>query len=136
MKQLAIVTAALVALTGCSTTMGDKMSTPTMSDTMMHNHNKVTYACSGHADTHVHAEYSPNSDIATLSITAHSLGLNHQKVMLKQAVSASGDRYVNDLNPHSTYEWHTKGNYGVLTITTPTGEYQRNCEVSSEHAVH
>lgn len=139
MKKLAIVAATLFALTGCSTmsetVMGDK--TMTGHDHTHHHdhHNKANYVCPAHLDTHIHAEYNPQSEISTLSITAKNLGLDHQKVMLKQAVSGSGVRYVNDLNPHTLYEWHTKGNDGILTITTPTGEYQIDCQVSTK-AIH
>lgn len=141
MKKLVIAATTVFALTGCSS-MGETMmagKTMTGHEHAHHNHSdhnsKVNYVCPAHSDAHVHAEYNPQSEIATLSITAKNLGLDHQKVMLKQAVSASGARYVNDLNPHTIYEWHTKGNDGILTITTPTGEYQIYCQVSTK-AMH
>lgn len=75
------------------------------------------------------AKYDDQRDLAKLRIDAPVLGLHNQEVELKLAVSGSGVRYVNDKNPASIYDWHTKNDsLNMLTITANGAEYSYSCE--------
>lgn len=81
------------------------------------------------SDASLNAQYATNGDWANLTITMPQLGLQNQAVTLKSAVSGSGARFVNDTNPNSTYEWHTKGDMGILSVVAADGnEYTVSCQ--------
>lgn len=84
-------------------------------------------------NTKVAAQYNADTDIATLYITAPTLSLADQKIELKRAVSGSGVRYINDKNPASIYEWHTKNKDGILTVTASGNAYNFVCEQKYPH---
>ncbi len=78
----------------------------------------------------VAAAYSANGTVAHLNVTLPKAGLNNQKVTLNQAVSGSGARYVNNTNPKMSYEWQTKADYGILSISSTNGQqYSVNCQL-------
>lgn len=86
-----------------------------------------SYVCD--QDANIVANYNPDTEQALLNITAPSLSLNGADVELRLAPSASGMLFVNDVNPDSKYEWHTKGKLGMLDITTADGTvYSLKCE--------
>ena len=76
------------------------------------------------------AAYTANGQTANLNVTLPKVGLTNAKITMEQAVSGSGARYVNNVNPKTTYDWHTKADYGIMTITSDTGQqYQVNCQL-------
>ena len=76
------------------------------------------------------AAYSDNSQVANLNVTLPKVGINNKKISLNQAVSASGARYVNNTDPKVSYDWHTKADYGVMSVRMANGqEYSVNCQL-------
>lgn len=140
MKKFALVAmAAAVAMVGCTT----NNTKPVHDSKTVVNHDKGDMKRKKHGDhPHVYqcenavdasksalvvAKYNPKADTALVNITAPQLGLQRADVEMKLAVSGSGNRYVNDTNPASLYEWHANGNEGVLTVTVNAADYQYNC---------
>lgn len=119
MKFLVIVLTVLMV--GCASTPALKGAETAASAEM-----KVSYTCeNGSTISTLQVE---DSSVIKLVITDEVLKFVNQSISLKIAESASGTRYVNELNPASTYEWQTKKTYGVLTVTTPTRTYTLSCE--------
>lgn len=76
------------------------------------------------------AAYTANGQAVNTNVTLPKVGLNNAKITMEQAVSGSGARYVNNVNPKTTYDWHTKADYGILTIKSDNGQqYQVNCQL-------
>lgn len=76
------------------------------------------------------AAYIANGQTANLNVTLPKVGLTNAKITMEQAVSGSGARYVNNVNPKTTYDWHTKADYGIMTIKSDNGQqYQVNCQL-------
>lgn len=76
------------------------------------------------------AAYTANGQTANLNVTLPKVGLTNAKITMEQAVSGSGARYVNNVNPKTTYDWHTKADYGIMTIKSDNGQqYQVNCQL-------
>lgn len=76
------------------------------------------------------ATYSANGQVADLNVTLPKVGLSNAVVRTERAVSGSGARYVNNVNPQTTYDWQTKADYGIMTISTDNGQqYQVNCQL-------
>ena len=76
------------------------------------------------------AAYTANGQTANLNVTLPKVGLTNAKITMEQAVSGSGARYVNNVNPKTTYDWHTKADYGIMTIKSDNGqEYRVNCQL-------
>ncbi|MDN3398687.1 MliC family protein [Psychrobacter sp. APC 3426] len=76
------------------------------------------------------AAYTANGQAVNANVTLPKVGLKDAKITMEQAVSGSGARYVNNVNPKTTYDWHTKADYGIMTITSDNGQqYQVNCQL-------
>lgn len=76
------------------------------------------------------AVYTANGQTANLNVTLPKVGLTNAKITMEHAVSGSGARYVNNVNPKTTYDWHTKADYGIMTIKSDNGQqYQVNCQL-------
>lgn len=76
------------------------------------------------------AAYTANGQTANLNVTLPKVGLTNAKITMEQAASGSGARYVNNVNPKTTYDWHTKADYGIMTIKSDNGQqYQVNCQL-------
>lgn len=76
------------------------------------------------------AAYTANGQTANLKVTLPKVGLTNAEITMEQAVSGSGARYVNNVNPKTTYDWHTKADYGIMTIKSDNGQqYQVNCQL-------
>ncbi|WP_426241002.1 MliC family protein [Psychrobacter sp. TWP2-1-2] len=76
------------------------------------------------------AAYTANGQTANLNVTLPKVGLTNAEITMEQAVSGSGARYVNNVNPKTTYDWHTKADYGIMTIKSDNGQqYQVNCQL-------
>lgn len=84
------------------------------------------FKCSDNSQ--VIASYSKNGDIAYLNVNMPKIKLSNQALTLNQAVSGSGARYINTSNPDVSYEWHTKANEGIISVTWSNGpEYSVSC---------
>lgn len=76
------------------------------------------------------AAYSANGQVANLNVTLPKVGINNKKLTLNQAVSASGARYVNSPDAQMSYDWHTKADYGVMSVNMANGQtYSVNCKI-------
>lgn len=85
----------------------------------------VHYTC-GEAGSAV-VEFT-NSSVVRLTATFPELQLQNRSLRLYRQVSASGELYVDSLNPNSTIEWHTKGNEALFAVQWKNGRnYQANC---------
>lgn len=147
MKHLVVVTAlSALALTGCNSIQNPFNKTETKPVVKhekgdhheqehgerkpmhhKHHHHDATfkYACEQKAVLAV--KYDSENDMADLKVTAPTLGLKDADIQLQLAPSASGERYVNDTNPASIYEWHAKGYEGNFSVTVNDKEYSLSC---------
>lgn len=124
MKKLLAVVPFSILLAACATN-APTTTTPTT------NNQQVTQSFTCEDNGQVTAAYTANGQAANLNITLPKVGLNNAKVSTKQAVSGSGARYTNDINPKTTYDWHTKADFGIITIKSDNGrEYQVECKRS------
>lgn len=73
---------------------------------------------------------TPNNDIITLDVNAPTLNLANQTIELKQVTAGSGERFINDMNPASVYEWHAKGGEGIFAVTVNGQEYTYACQAA------
>lgn len=123
MKKLFAVAPFAVLLAACATSAPTTTTPPA-------NTQPVTQSFTCEDDSQITAAYTANGEAANLNVTLPKVGLDNAKVNMKRAVSGSGARYVNDVNPQTTYDWHTKADYGIMTIKTDKGqEYQVNCQL-------
>lgn len=116
MKKLLVLTPAALLLAACAT------SAPMNTDKQVVN----SYTCDGNGK--VVAAYAADGSAANLTITMPQFGINNQKVIMTQAVSGSGARYVNNDNPKMNLQWQTKADYGIISTKLANGkEYSANC---------
>lgn len=144
MKKLLIATGIVSALvmTGCASTTSAHDETQTAEHTHEHKHHKhhgkppmkhkhgdsftAIYQCNNNAK--LTALYNPDDENSVLTITAPTLKLNGTQVTAQLAPSGSGMRFVNDTDTNIKYDWHTKGAFGVLDITTKGKTHTFKCE--------
>lgn len=124
MKKLLVLAPVALVLAACA-------NNPFMGSSNQVNANKQvvnTYSCEGNGK--VTATYATNGDAANLNVTMPQFGINNQKVVMTQAVSGSGVRYVNNSDPKMNLEWQTKADYGILSAKLANGqEYRVNCNM-------
>lgn len=143
MKQLLLVTAlSAIALTGCNSLQSpfkkadsqpvvahEKADGEHHGKPMHHkHHDDVTFQYKCEQKASLEVEYDSKDEMAEIEITAPTLGLIDQDIQLKLAPSASGERYINDTNPASLYEWHAKGYEGIFSVTVNEKEYTLSCK--------
>lgn len=148
MKKLLITAlAGTLTLTACGTDTHKSEPTPTAQGKQHkghHHHAHMDKKGHGYEGTHPHfyqcvndkndkailiAHPNTDSDVMTIEITAPALSLNKQNIELKIAPSASGERYINDKNPASIYEWHTKGHFGIFGVNVNGVDYEYRCNI-------
>ncbi|MGP4118639.1 MliC family protein [Psychrobacter aquimaris] len=122
MKKLLAVAPFAVLLTACATnaptTTPDTNTQPVVQSFTCEDNGQLT------------AAYTANGQAANLNVTLPKVGLTNAKITMEHAVSGSGARYVNNVNPKTTYDWHTKADYGIITIKSDNGqEYRVNCQL-------
>ncbi|WP_019672594.1 MliC family protein [Psychrobacter lutiphocae] len=75
------------------------------------------------------AKYSIDGEEAMLNVSLPKANWNNQTLTMQIAPSGSGARYVNNANQNVTYDWHTKADMGIMTLTWANGnEYSVNCQ--------
>ena len=123
MKKLLAVAPFALLLSACAT----NATTTTTPET---NTQPVVQSFTCEDNGQLTAAYTANGQTANLNVTLPKVGLTNAKITMEQAVSGSGARYVNNVNPKTTYDWHTKADYGIMTITSDNGQqYQVNCQL-------
>ncbi|WP_296239350.1 MliC family protein [Psychrobacter sp. UBA5136] len=123
MKKLLAVAPFAALLAACATSAPTTTTPPTNTQQVVQ-----SFTCQDNGQ--ITAAYTADGQIANLNVTLPKVGLNNAKVSMKQAVSGSGARYVNDVNPQTTYDWHTKADFGIMSIKSDNGqEYQVNCQL-------
>lgn len=85
------------------------------------------YVCD--KDTKLIAHHDTENELIKLQVTAPTLNLKDQTIELKHVPSASGERYLNDANPASTYEWHAKGQEGMFMVNVGGNNYSYSCAI-------
>lgn len=91
-----------------------------------HKGNLQAYQCESDATVMVHQ--LPRQDKALLKVNAPSWNLNDTRLEMKADTAGSGERFVNETNPASKYEWHQKGDMGILSVTINDKIHSLNCE--------
>lgn len=91
--------------------------------------NLQAYQCESDAAVMVHQ--LPRQDKALLKVNAPSWNLNDTGLEMIAATTGSGERFVNETNPTSKYEWHQKGDMGVLSVTINDKIHSLNREKQS-----
>lgn len=125
MKKLLAVAPFAVLLAACAT---NAPTTTTTTASASANNQVQTLTCEDNGK--VAAVYTANGQVANLNVSLPKVGLSNAKISLKQVVSGSGARYVNDTNPKTTFDWHTKADSGIMTISSDNGQqYSVNCQV-------
>ncbi len=124
MKKLLAVAPFAVLLGACATNAPTTTTAPTT------NTQQVVQSFTCEDDGMVTAAYAADGQAAKLNVTLPKIGLNNADIEMKQAVSGSGARYINDVNPKTTYEWQTKADFGIMTISSDNGQqYSVNCNI-------
>ena len=119
MKKLLVLTPAVLALAACA-------NNPFVGSDQTGATNQVVNSYEGNGK--VTAAYAADGSAADLNITMPKFGISNQKVIMTQAVSGSGVRYVNNDNPKMNLQWQTKADYGVISAKLANGkEYSVNC---------
>ncbi|WP_181815820.1 MliC family protein [Moraxella ovis] len=88
--------------------------------------NLQAYQCE--SDAAVMAHQLPKKDKALLKVNTPSWNLNDTRLEMIAATAGLGERFVNETNPTSKYEWHQKGDMGVLSVTINDKIHSLNCE--------
>jgi membrane-bound inhibitor of C-type lysozyme len=74
--------------------------------------------------------YTMKGTEATLDISLPAFEIDKKTLHFFQAVSASGARYINDSNNNVTYEWHSKANYGQISMFSGTrNNFSVSCQL-------
>ncbi|MBU2923619.1 MliC family protein [Colwellia sp. 4_MG-2023] len=74
--------------------------------------------------------YSKNGTEATIDISLSELKVDKKALHFYQAVSASGARYINKSSNNITYEWHTKADYGHISMLSGTNKkFSISCQL-------
>lgn len=129
MKKLALVaTATALVLVGCNSVNPDVNNNQV---TTVQPHGYECQAANGTDRASLMVNGMKNNDIISVTVNVPTLSLNNQTIELKSAVSGSGERYMNDKNPASTYEWHTKGGEGVFSVMAGGQEFNYLCQQGS-----
>ncbi|WP_299187692.1 MliC family protein [uncultured Psychrobacter sp.] len=124
MKKLLAVVPFAVLLGACATNAPTTTTAPTT------NTQQVVQSFTCEDDGVVTAAYAVDGQAAKLNVTLPKVGLNNADIEMKQAVSGSGARYINDVNPKTTYDWQTKADFGIMTISSDNGQqYSVNCNI-------
>lgn len=115
MQKLLVTISAALWLTACATSMPE-----------VNNNQIKTLACEDNGQ--VTAAYSANGQVANLKLSLPKVGINNKNITLTQAVSASGARYTSDADSTVSYDWHTKADFGVMSVRMANNqEYSVSC---------
>lgn len=125
MKKLLALLPIMAVMTACTST---PVAAPTPAQVQAVQANSQTFKCDNNTEVVALYTEDSNDNFANLKVTSPTLGLNQAAMVLKQAVSASGERYIMT-NPDkaTSYEWHAKGGEAAFTVTHQGKEYNFVC---------
>lgn len=125
MNKLLLVAPIFAVLTACASA---PIAQPTPSQVQAVQANSQSFKCDNSTEVTSFTTERDGTNYANVKITAPSLGLNQAAMVLKQEVSASGERYTTTSQSGDTvYDWHYKGTMGALTVTHQGKEYSFSC---------
>lgn len=125
MKKLFAIVPVFAVLTACSSA---PIAQPTPAQVQAVQANSQTFKCDNSTEVTSFITERDGTNYANVKITSPSLGLNQTALVLKQAVSASGERYTTTTSSGATsYDWHYKDAMGALTVTHQGKEYNFSC---------
>jgi|29_taG_2_1085357.scaffolds.fasta_scaffold00033_4 membrane-bound inhibitor of C-type lysozyme len=124
----------LLTLLPLSLVMAACATSPTTTTTTQQTTNKAydrmapeQFVCED--DATVQAKYSMDGEQAMINASLPKANWNNQTLTMNIATSGSGARYVNSDSPNVTYDWHTKADYGIMSLKWADGnEYAVQCE--------
>ncbi|MDO4442001.1 MAG: MliC family protein [Moraxella sp.] len=140
---ISIITA--LALTGCASTHGTHHTKGDKPHHHKHHHKDGNYHKDGkhHHKQHKHGNtvqsfqcdngaaikihHLPKQDKAMAHIKAPTANIESLHLDMKAATAASGERWIAG-DSNSSYEWHAKGETGVLSITHGDATQDLNCQ--------
>ena len=125
MKKLLAIAPIFAILAACNSA---QVAQPSPSQVQAIQANSQTFKCDKDTEV-VTVNTKHNGDnYINAKITSPMLSLDQAAILLKQEVSASGERYVVS-NPNRTtmYDWAMKGNEGALTVTTQGRTFDFAC---------
>lgn len=80
-------------------------------------------------DATVMPKYSADGSEAMITASLPKANWVDQTVKMDIATSGSGSRYLNTSSPNVAYQWHTKGDLGIMSLKWADGtEYSVKCE--------
>lgn len=125
MKKLLALVPTMAILTACNTA---PIAAPTPAQVQAIQANSQTFKCSNNTEVVSVATQRDGMNYANIQVTSPMLGLNQAALLLKQEVSASGERYtVTSSDKNTMYDWHVKANEGVLSVTSKGATYNFSC---------
>lgn len=123
MKKIIAIAPMLAILTACSSAPVAKPDPAQVQATLQ---SAKPYKCD--KSTQVVAVYG--DEVANLKVSAPSLNLNQATLMLKRASAADGVLYTTQTTDgKTTYDWHTKGNEGLFSVTQNGVDYDFSCQM-------
>lgn len=125
MKKLLLVVPFLASLAACTST---PVAQPSPSQVLAIQANSQTFKCDNNTEVVAFYGQENGDNVANLKITSPMLGLNQAAMVLKQAVSGSGERYtLSNATKTTVYDWHTKGAEAAFTVTAQGRDYNFVC---------
>lgn len=128
MKKLFALVPAIAVLTACNTA---PIAQPTPSQVQAIQANSQVFKCDNNTQVVSLATERDGNYYANITVTSPMLGLNQAALVLKRDIAASGVRYTVTTNDKNTsYDWHIKGNEGVLTVMSNGATYNFSCSAN------
>lgn len=125
MKKLLLVVPFLASLAACTSA---PVAQPSPSQVLAIQANSQTFKCDNNTEVVAFYNQENGNNVANLKITSPMLGLNQAAMVLKQGVSASGERYtLSNAAKTTVYDWHAKGSEAALTVTSQGRDYNFVC---------
>ncbi|PNK60383.1 MliC family protein [Psychrobacter sp. FDAARGOS_221] len=126
MKKLVTLLPLSVVLAACATSPNATTGTQ-QTDKAYDRMAAEQFVCEDNAS--VQAKYSMDGEQAMLNVNLPKAKWENQPLTMQIAPSGSGSRYVNNESQNVAYDWHTKADMGIMTVTWANGnEYSVNCE--------
>jgi membrane-bound inhibitor of C-type lysozyme len=78
----------------------------------------------------IKVHYAKGGTEATIDISLPELKVDKKALHFYQAIAASGARYINKSDNNISYEWHTKADYGHISMLSGTNKkFSISCQL-------